>query len=239
MEQDVSLPLSFLAGLLSFFSPCVLPLIPSYISFITGLSFKELTTGLDRKKIQFTIITHSLAFISGFSFVFIGLGISSSFIGNLLFTYQDFLRIVGGIVIIIFGFFITGIIKTDFLMRTKKLNIKEKPIGYLGTFIIGMTFSAGWSPCIGPILGTILIYAGTYGSTYYAFKLLLAYSLGLGIPFFLSSVGINIFLVHSKRIIKHMQLLKIISGILLIVFGILLLLDKVRQISNLLPDFGI
>jgi cytochrome c-type biogenesis protein len=238
MKQDITLSLSFLAGLLSFFSPCVLPLIPSYISFITGLSLKELTTFSNKKKTQLTIIAHSIAFILGFSIIFIGLGISTSIIGNLLFVYQDYLRIIGGFLVIIFGLFIAGIVRLDFLMGIKKLNIEKKPVGYLGSFIVGIAFSAGWSPCIGPILGTILIYASTQGSSLYGFKLLTAYSLGLAIPFFLSSIGINIFLVHSKRIFKHMRLITLISGIILIIFGILLLTDKVRVISTLFPTIS-
>lgn len=239
MMNDVSYPLAFIAGVLSFLSPCVLPLLPSYVSFITGLSFKELTIGVDKKRIRYLTITNSILFISGFSFVFIALGISSSAIGRFLFEYIDFIRIIGGLIVIIFGLFITGLLKIDFLLKDKKFHLSGRPAGYIGTFIIGMTFAAGWSPCIGPILGTILLYASSKGSTIYGFKLLSIYSLGLAVPFFLSALAINTFLAYSPKISKHIKVIMVISGLLLIVFGIMLLTDQIRVISRLMPDFGI
>jgi cytochrome c-type biogenesis protein len=237
--QDISFPLAFLAGILSFLSPCVLPLIPSYVSFITGISFKDLTVGVDRKRVHFLTMTNSLAFIAGFSSVFIGLGISSSAIGGFLFQYMDMIRIIGGVLVIIFGFFIAGFLKLDFLMREKKIHLSGKPAGYIGTFIVGMTFAAGWSPCIGPILGAILVYAGAKGSALYGFQLLAVYSLGMAIPFFLSALAINVFLSYSPKIAKFMRVIMIASGLLLIIFGVLLLTDQIRVFSRLLPDFGI
>ncbi len=236
---DVSYPLAFLAGVLSFLSPCVLPLLPSYVSFITGLSFKELTVGVDKKRIRYLTIINSIFFICGFSFVFIALGISSSAIGIFLFEYLDLIRIIGGIIVIIFGLFIAGFLKIDFLLKDKKFHLSGKPTGYIGIFIIGMAFAAGWSPCIGPILGTILLYASSKGSTIYGLKLLSVYSLGLAIPFLLSALAINTFLAYSPKISKYIRLIMIISGLLLIVFGILLLKDQIRVISRLMPDFGI
>jgi len=237
--QDISFPLAFLAGILSFLSPCVLPLIPSYVSFITGISFKDLTVGVDRKRVRYLTMTNSLAFIAGFSSVFIGLGISSSAIGGFLFQYMDMIRIIGGVLVIIFGFFIAGFLKLDFLMREKKIHLSGKPAGYIGTFIVGMTFAAGWSPCIGPILGAILVYAGAKGSALYGFQLLAVYSLGMAIPFFLSALAINVFLSYSPKIAKFMRVIMIASGLLLIIFGVLLLTDQIRVFSRLLPDFGI
>ncbi|MBI4690264.1 MAG: cytochrome c biogenesis protein CcdA, partial [Nitrospirae bacterium] len=165
--KDVPFTLAFLAGVLSFLSPCVLPLVPSYVSFITGISFEDLTKSVDRKRIRNLTIINSFIFISGFSSVFIALGASSSAIGQILFQYQDWIRIIGGILIIIFGLFIAGFLRLDFLMRDRKIHLSGKPAGYIGTFVIGMTFAAGWTPCIGPILGTILLYASTKGSTLY------------------------------------------------------------------------
>ena len=237
--QDISFPLAFLAGILSFLSPCVLPLIPSYVSFITGISFKDLTVGVDRKKVRYLTMKNSLAFIAGFSSVFIGLGISSSAIGGFLFQYMDTIRIIGGVLVIIFGFFIAGFLKLDFLMREKKIHLSGKPAGYIGTFIVGMTFAAGWSPCIGPILGAILVYAGSKGSALYGFQLLAVYSLGMAIPFFLSALAINVFLSHSPKIAKFMRVIMIASGLLLIFFGVLLLTDQIRVLARLLPDVGI
>jgi cytochrome c-type biogenesis protein len=237
--KDVSFELAFLAGVLSFLSPCVLPLIPSYVSFITGLSFKDLTVGSDRKRIRRLTIANSTAFIAGFSTVFITLGLSSSAIGMFLFRYLDALRIIGGILVIVFGLFISGFLKLDFLMQDKKIRPGNKPAGYIGTFVVGMTFAAGWSPCIGPILGSILVYAGSKGSVFYGVQLLSAYSLGLAAPFFISAIGINVFLSYSPKIAKHMRVIMIISGMLLIIFGILLLTDQIRVLSRLLPNFGI
>jgi len=237
--NDISLPLAFLAGVLSFLSPCVLPLIPSYVSFITGISFKDLTVGQDRKKIHYLTMTNSIAFILGFSTVFIALGVSSSAVGSFFFQYVDMIRIIGGVLVIIFGLFIAGVLKLDFLMIQKKIYLSGKPAGYVGTFVVGMTFAAGWSPCIGPILGTILVYAGSKGSALYGFQLLAAYSLGLAVPFFLSALAINVFLSYSPKLARFMRVIMFISGLLLIIFGILLLTDQIRVLTRLLPDFGI
>ena len=231
--------MAFLAGLLSFLSPCVLPLLPSYVSFITGISFEQLTSEKDRKRIRFLTITNSFAFVAGFSAVFISLGASSSFFGQLLYRYQEWIRIVGGILVIIFGLFISGIIKLDLFLKEKRLHLHGKPAGYLGSFLVGMTFAAAWSPCIGPILGTILLYAASEGSTSYGLKLLSVYSLGLGLPFFLSSLALNTFLSYSKVLYRFMRAIMLSSGLLLIIFGIMLLSNKVREISRLFPDLNI
>jgi cytochrome c-type biogenesis protein len=237
--KDVSFTLAFLAGILSFLSPCVLPLLPSYVSFITGISFEDLTVGVDKKRIRYLTITNSIAFISGFSAVFISLGLSSSAIGRVLYEYLDLIRIIGGILVIIFGLFIAGFLKLNFLMKDKKLHLSGKPAGYIGTFIVGMTFAAGWSPCIGPFLGTILLYAGSKGSTTYGLKLLSVYSLGLAVPFFISALAINSFLSYSKKLVRYMRVIMIVSGLLLIVFGIMLLTDRIKDLAKILPNFGI
>jgi cytochrome c-type biogenesis protein len=237
--KDISIPMAFLAGLLSFLSPCVLPLLPSYVSFITGISFEQLTSEKNRKRVRFLTITNSFAFVAGFSAVFISLGASSSFFGQLLYRYQEWIRIVGGILVIIFGLFISGIIKLDLFLKEKRLHLRGKPAGYLGSFLVGMTFAAAWSPCIGPILGTILLYAASEGSTSYGLKLLSVYSLGLGLPFFLSSLALNTFLSYSKVLYRFMRAIMLSSGLLLIIFGIMLLSNKVREISRLFPDLNI
>lgn len=236
--KDVSFSLSFLAGFLSFLSPCVLPLVPSYISFITGVSFEDLKEGTDRRRIHFLTITNSLAFICGFSLIFIALGASSSVIGKFLFEYQDKIRVIGGILVIFFGLFVSGVLKLDFLSRERKFHLTGKPTGYIGTFLVGMTFAAAWTPCIGPILGTILLYAGSQGSAAYGFKLLAVYSLGLAVPFFLSSLMFNSFLSYSGKIRKYMKWIMLASGLLLIGFGILLLTNNVRQLTSFFPDIG-
>lgn len=237
--KDVSFSLAFLAGVFSFLSPCVFPLVPSYVSFITGISFEDLKEGADRKKIRYLTITNSLAFISGFSLIFIALGASSSAVGRFFFEYQEWIRIIGGVLVIFFGLFVSGVIKLDFLTRERKFHVSGKPAGYVGSFFVGLTFAAAWTPCIGPILGTILLYASSKGSAVYGFKLLSVYSLGLAVPFFLSSLMFNSFLTYSNKIRKYMRGIMIASGLLLIVFGVLLLTNNVRMLSSLFPDLGI
>jgi len=182
---------------------------------------------------------NTIAFILGFSTIFVSLGASSSLLGNLLLKYQDYLRIGGGILTIIFGLFIAGFIKLDFLMKEKRFHINKGPAGYLGAFFIGMSFAAGWTPCIGPILGTILIYASSQASASYGLKLLSVYSLGLAIPFILATLAINVFFIYTRKIHKFMRAIMIISGLILIAFGIMLLTNRMGQLSALFPDIGV
>lgn len=235
MKGNVTYSLAFLAGLLSFLSPCVLPLVPAYVSFITGMSLEELKRS---PRISKAVIS-TLAFVLGFSTVFIALGASSSALGGLLMRYQDYVRIGGGILTIIFGLFIAGFIKMDFLMREKRFHISEGPAGYVGAFFIGMSFAAGWTPCIGPILGTILIYASSQGSTAYGVKLLSVYSLGLAVPFILATLAVNALFTYTKKIHRFMRTIMIVSGLMLIIFGVILLTDNMRLLTAFFPDFGI
>jgi len=229
---------AFLGGLLSFLSPCVLPLIPSYVSFITGISLEDFKTG-DKTRIRKLTLINSFSFVVGFSTVFILLGVSSSFVGRLFAVYYDHIRIIGGIIIIVFGLYVMGIFKLDFLASEKRVHLQSKPRGHFGSFIVGLTFGAGWTPCIGPILGSILLIASTTGSAMQGFKLLLVYSLGLAIPFMATSLAINSFLSNFKVIQRYMKLIMILSGLLLIGFGIILLTDKVYLLLSIAPDFGV
>jgi len=236
--SEVSFFLAFLAGVVSFLSPCVMPLIPSYITFITGMSFEELTSGQDRRKALRLTITNSLVFILGFSVVFINMGLASSLIGQWLKDFEDAIRIGGGILVIIFGLFISGIIRLDFLMREKKFHLKGKPAGYIGTFLVGLTFAVGWTPCVGPILGTILAVAINENPVKGAL-LLTAYSAGLAVPFFISAIAFNTFIGYTKVLNRHMRTIMFISGAILIAFGILLLTNNLRYLTGLFPDLGI
>ncbi len=232
---------AFLGGILSFLSPCVLPLIPSYVSYITGISFEDFKE-IDKshhKHLRLVTFLNSSAFVMGFSTVFILLGVSSSFIGKYMAFYYDQIRIVGGIIIIFFGLYVMGVIKLNFLSADHRVHLKHKPHGYIGSFVIGLTFGAGWTPCIGPILGTILLVAGTSGSVMYGFKLLLVYSLGLAIPFLITSLAMSAFIAHVPAIQKYMRVIMIVSGLLLIAFGVLLLADKVYLLLGAVPDFGL
>jgi cytochrome c-type biogenesis protein len=233
--NDVSFTLAFLAGVLSFLSPCVLPLVPAYVSFITGLSIDELKTGPKMSK----AIASTLSFILGFSTIFVALGASSSFLGGLFLQYQDYLRIGGGILTIVFGLFIAGFVNLNFLMRERRFHLSKGPTGYVGAYLIGMSFAAGWTPCIGPILGTILIYAGSQASAAYGLKLLAVYSLGLAVPFFISTIAINFFFSYTRKLQKFMRVIMVISGVILIAFGVMLLTNKIGMLASLFPDLGI
>ena len=156
----MNLFIAFIEGLLTFFTPCVFPLIPLYISYITGLSIDELSRR-DAKQLLFKSVTGSLLFISGFSVIFVLLGFSASYAGSLVFEFQNYLRVIGGAVIVFFGLILTGILNIAPFNIEKRINLKSKPVGFIGALLLGMTFAAGWVPCVGPILSSILIVAST------------------------------------------------------------------------------
>jgi len=232
--QEISVLIAFSAGLLSFVSPCVLPLVPSYISYITGVSFQDLTDAEARKRVRWATVSHSFLFILGFSTVFILMGASVSYLGQLLARYQYWIMKIGGVLIIILGIHFTGIITIPFLQMEKRFELKGKPLGYLGSFVVGVVFAAGWTPCIGPILSTILLYASTSKNFTTGMYLLTLYSIGLGIPFFLASLAFNSFLSAFDRMKKHMRVITIVSGSFLIIIGILFLTDQFRILNNYL-----
>lgn len=230
--ETVSYQAALVAGLLSFFSPCILPLIPAYFSFITGLSLDELTDGDDRNTRQ-KVILATLAYVGGFSFVFIVLGASASLIGNFISTISWLIRYAGGAIIIIFGFHLIGVINIKRLNFEKRIHISEKPMHLMGTFIIGMAFGAGWTPCIGPLLGSILIVAGSQETVYQGIVLLMLYSAGLALPFILMSFFINKILDIMKQAKKMLIYVNKISGLLLILLGILLITDRFRFLAGI------
>jgi len=232
--QQISEMIAFSAGLLSFASPCVLPLVPSYITYITGVSFKKLTDAEAASKLRWATISHSLCFIVGFSLVFILMGASATYLGQLLVQYQYWIMKGGGVLIILLGIHFTGIIKIPFLQMEKRFEMRKKPLGYVGSFIVGVVFAAGWTPCIGPILSTILIYASTSKSVVTGILLLTCYSVGLGIPFFLSSLAFNSFLSAFDRIKRYMKVINIVSGLFLIGIGFLFLTDMFKEINSYL-----
>lgn len=227
----VSYSAAFAAGLLSFFSPCVLPLIPAYFSFITGMSLEELTENYHagiRKK----VIVSTLAFILGFSVVFVLLGASASFLGNLTHAYRDYIRIAGGIIIIVLGIHLTGLVRIPFLEFEKRLHLKSKPLNIFGTFLVGMAFGAGWSPCTGPQLGSILAIAMGKETIGQGVVLLAIYSAGLAIPFVIISVFINYLLVFVKKATRFMKVFNTVAGSILILAGCLLLANKLYLLTG-------
>ncbi len=224
MAQSLGVLVAFTAGLFSFLSPCVLPLFPSYLSFITGMSVNALThevTAETRRR----IVLHSLTFIVGFSMIFVALGASFSAAGRFLLDYRDWIRIVGGALIIVFGLYISGLLKFGLFNRYQQIQLRQKPAGYLGTLIVGVTFAVGWTPCVGPILGSILSLAGTAETVQRGVGLLIAYSAGLGIPFLLSSLALGAFLKFFKRYRPFIPIVERAAGVLLIIVGVLVVTD--------------
>jgi cytochrome c-type biogenesis protein len=220
MSGSVGVVVAFSAGLFSFLSPCVLPLFPSYLSFITGMSVSDLSKDLTAAARR-RVLLHSVTFVLGFSLVFVALGASFSAAGQLLFQYRDGIRIAGGILIVIFGLYIAGLLKVAMFGRTQQWQIREKPAGYVGSFLVGVTFAIGWTPCVGPILGAILSLAGTAETVQRGVGLLVAYSAGLGVPFLLSALALGSFLKFFKRYRPFIPIVERGAGVLLVVVGIL------------------
>lgn len=217
---------SLAMGVISFASPCILPLIPSYVSYITGISYDELVSRESRRKNMNITLLHSLAFVAGFSIIFVLLGATASYAGSILSQHLDTIRIVGGVLIIIMGVFVMDVVNIPFLQREAKLRLKARPAGFAGTLVVGMIFGAGWTPCTGPFLGSVLALAMTSETLGSGMALLMLYSLGLGIPFILSALAISAFLSSFSKLKKHFKAIKITSGVILIIMGVLLLMDK-------------
>ncbi len=219
-STDFTGMIAFISGLLSFFSPCILPLVPSYLIFISGITFDDYT-GLQSGKYRKIVLIHSLAFIVGFSFVFVALGISSSALGRLLSNYQVYVMRIGGFILIILGLYYLDVIRMPFLNREKVFHLKEKPVGLFGSFIIGITFSLGWTPCVGPALSSILIIASTTENIWEGIYLLGLYSLGLAIPFLISALLFDQLFGLLKKYSSIVKYSMKFLGVLFIVIGIL------------------
>ncbi len=223
--ESVSYSAAFLAGLLSFLSPCILPLIPAYFTFISGYSLEELIEGRDAA-IRRKVIISTIAYVCGFSLVFILLGASASFIGSLVYKYNHILRIIGGIFIILLGMHLIGLFRFNRLDVEKRIHLKTRPVHFMGTFLVGMAFAAGWSPCIGPLLGSILIIAGNQETVLEGTALLAVYAAGLAIPFMVLSVFIQFLLNFVKNARYVLKYVNPAAGILLIIVGLMLITDK-------------
>ncbi|MBL7157527.1 MAG: sulfite exporter TauE/SafE family protein [Candidatus Omnitrophica bacterium] len=227
--ENVSFVMAFVAGILTFLSPCILPLVPVYISYLTGISFSEISgeLGKERKR-EIRLITafHSLSFILGFSIVFVLLGAGVTVLGGLFLHHQMLLKRIGGVLVIFFALVIMNIIKIPFLQKEKTFSYKKGSISFLGSVLVGATFAAAWTPCVGPILGSILVYASSTASLKEGIKLLIAFSLGIGVPFFLSALLVNSFLVYVKKIERFLRKITIAAGFILIIFGVLLLIGR-------------
>ncbi|MGD2136048.1 MAG: cytochrome c biogenesis protein CcdA [Gemmatimonadales bacterium] len=229
--ESVGLAVAFLAGILSFLSPCVLPLVPSYVSFITGLSLDELGER------RWVALTHALLFVSGFTLIFLALGASATQLGRFLNYQQVWLERVGGVLIIVFGLYLLGAFQWGPLARERRVHLQDKPVGYLGSVLVGLAFGAGWTPCIGPILGAILTYTGVKSTLSEGLLLLFAYSLGLAIPFLLAAVAVEKFIDWFKKFRRFIPLTTKIAGGILVVVGVLLASGYFSMLAAWLQDF--
>lgn len=234
MEVDtIGLAVAFAAGLLSFLSPCVLPLIPSYATFITGMSMDELARG-ERVRARRALLLHGSLFIAGFTLVFMILGASVTFLGSLLRVYDEWIGRAGGALLIIFGLYLLGLLRLPGAEREWRVHLADKPVGYLGTVLVGMAFAAGWTPCIGPVLGGILTLAATSGSVANGVALLAVYSAGLAVPFLLATLLLDRFL-HTFRRFRHLlPWVSRASGALLIGVGLLLITGSFATLAAML-----
>jgi cytochrome c-type biogenesis protein len=226
---------AFIGGLLSFLSPCVLPLVPSYVGFITGMTLPEV------KGRRRAALTHALLFVAGFSLVFVLLGASATALGRALNYYQVWLQRVGGVLIILFGLLCLGVFKVGLLTQERRVHLERKPVGYLGSALVGMAFAAGWTPCIGPVLGGILGLAATSSDVTRGMQLLAVYSAGLALPFLIAAVAVESFLDWFQRFRRFLPWVMRVSGIMLIVVGVLLVTGEFTRLASwlqgLTPDF--
>ena len=230
-----SFAIAFIAGLLSFLSPCVLPLIPSYVGFLTGLTLEQLEVR------RGTALLHAMWFVAGFSLVFVALGATASALGAVLLRSQVWIGRVGGVIVILFGLYLLGILRPAVLMRERRIELARKPLGYAGSALVGVTFGAAWTPCIGPILGAILTMAAAQASLAQGAGLLAAYALGLAVPFLLAAVALDRFLVWFQKFRPYLVWVERVAGVLLIVLGLLLVSDRFTLLASwlqgLTPEF--
>jgi cytochrome c-type biogenesis protein len=248
MEENVTLLAAFGAGLLSFISPCVLPLIPGYLSYVSGLSLDEMRGApvagggtavvvARPQGIRQQVVLSSLAFIVGFSLVFISLGAAATAIGQFLAERQTLFNRIAGAVIVIFGLHTMGVLRIEWLYQEKRVHTSRKPAGLIGAGLVGVAFAFGWTPCIGPILAGILAIAGSQDTVGQGVRLLAVYSLGLGVPFLATALMIDRFFSAMGRIRRHYHKIEIVSGALLIVIGLLIFTNKFTIIARWLQKY--
>lgn len=240
-DASVSFGLAFVAGMVSFLSPCVLPLVPSYITFVTGMTLDELTAdGLPgtRRVVRARAALHAGVFVLGFGLVFIALGATATALGVVLRRSLPLIQQIGGVVIAAFGLYLIGLLRFPTLMRERRVHLASKPAGVAGTLLVGIAFGAGWTPCVGPVLASILLYAGMKASMAKGMLLLATYSLGLGIPFFLSAMALNWYIAGTRRLLRWLRPLEIAAGVLLVVVGVLLFTGRFTVMSSFLARFS-
>jgi len=218
MTESVGFPIAFWAGVLSFLSPCVLPLVPSYLSFVTGMSLEDMQEGIERRR----VLIHSALFVTGFTVIFVLLGAGASFIGSFLLYNSDWIARIGGVIIILFGLHLMGVFQLMPLLSEKRVHLADKPAGYVGTLMVGIAFGAGWTPCIGPILGAIMTMAASQEHLGTGMLLLFVYSMGLAVPCMLAAIALDRFLRGFRRFRRCLPAMQKFAGALLIALGRLL-----------------
>ena len=233
----ISYAMAFVAGLVSFLSPCVLPLAPSYVTFVTGMSLDDLSSG-SRSGARRQAALHAALFILGFTLVFMALGATATVFGATLRRLLPALQQAGGVIIVLFGLYLVGVLRPAFLMRERRVQLSSKPTGRVGSVLVGMAFGAGWTPCVGPVLASILLYAGMQGTMGEGMLLLAVYAFGLGIPFFVAAVAFNWFLAGTRLLRHRLAVIEKVAGALLIVVGVLLASGRFTILSNYLAGFG-
>ena len=229
----VGLFIAFSAGLLSFLSPCVLPLVPSYVTFITGLSIDDVQTAAARR----TALVHGLLFTLGFSVIFIALGAVASGLGQVMTANRVWISRLGGVLVIVFGLYLMGVLRIGLFAQDKRLHLADKPVGYMGTVFVGMAFGAGWTPCIGPILSSILIYASSRESLTQGLVLLGMYSLGLAVPFVLSALAVDRFMAFFRRVRRQMGWLSRGTGLVMVAVGLLMVTNRFTLLASFLNRY--
>lgn len=223
--MELNVWIALWAGMISFISPCVLPLYPSFLSYITGVTVSQLKDEQKSSDVRFKLVTHTISFIIGFSVIFYSLGFGANMVATVFFDNRDLLRQLSAIFIFVMGLFLLGIFRPQWLMRERKLQIKTKPAGYLGSFLIGIGFAAGWSPCIGPILSAMLVLAASEPNSW--LPLISAYSLGFAIPF----VVLAFFIGSTKWILKYSATMMKVGGSVMLVISVLLYTDQMTRIT--------
>lgn len=226
--DSVGLLVAFSAGILSFLSPCVLPLVPSYVGFLTGMSLED--ANADKRR----VFVHALLFVLGFTLIFVLLGATATALGRALKAQQVWLTRGGGVLIILFGLYCLGWLKLPALQGEKRVHLQDKPVGYLGSVLVGMAFAAGWTPCIGPILGGILSLASTSGDVQRGTSLLLGYSAGLALPFLAAALAVDRFIAWFKRFRTYLPWVMRISGAMLVVVGLLMVTGEFTRLAAFL-----
>ncbi|MDE2975047.1 MAG: cytochrome c biogenesis protein CcdA [Gemmatimonadota bacterium] len=234
LTQSVGFPIAFLAGVLSFLSPCVLPLVPSYLSFVTGMSLEDMREGVERRR----VLLHSGLFVTGFTLIFVLLGAGATFVGAFLLYNSEWIARVGGVVVILFGLHLMGVFRLLPLLSEKRVHLADKPAGYAGTLAVGAAFGAGWTPCIGPVLGAIMTMAASQEHVGTGMLLLFVYSMGLAAPFMLAALALERFLRAFSRFRRFLPAVQKAAGALLVLLGLLLVTGSFVLLAAWLNRFA-